>query len=460
MNSKPRLTGIARLAAGLRRNRTAAVFANLIVLSVTTNLLVFLVAAMMDVRLSSLWFMCLSASSMLFVADRGISYAMSRLIARHRIGKGPADIGATGTLVLRLFLTRAALPFTVLALALGAYIYFARHQSSEASETLLTIAGLWALVCAYMFLAVLSKYLQMTNEGLGKLADERYIVAICQIVATIAAAGALLVARQLWVIPVALLLGYAVQTLWLYRNMGPAAVEPGTTITAATLDEITYESRKLWHLNILVLISQNVQIMSLAFFASPASIAAFFFMQRLNSGAANVVGMIPIIDRGNITHHLSRGDAAHALAIIRRNLTLVILATLGCVVLLAGIVLLCNYFELVKFRIPGLLLALFCVDLAFAGILGALGQYVLASGENRFLPWVAACSVLTVALQFVLVPRFGAEGAIAAFVVAQSATVYVANIRYMVLAVRRMRSDIRRAERGAAGQSQLGDEFC
>jgi O-antigen/teichoic acid export membrane protein len=420
-------------------NRTLAVFVNLGVLSITTNLIVFVVSATLDVKESSLWFMCLSASAFLFVADMGISYALSRYLARYRDDAGSSDIGSAGRLILRFFFRKALVPFGLLSIALGGYLVIARARWTGTLHDSVAIVCLWVMISAYMLLSVLSKYLQLANEGLGRLANERYITSFCQTLTFLLAAAAIVATRNIWLLPMAYLLGFTGQTVWLYRSTGPGRSHPSAVvIDEAALDSLKHESRNLWLLNVLTLISQNVQVMSLAFFADPTAIAAFFFMQRLAGGASNLVGIMAIIDRSRITYYLAQHEYDSVIAMLRRNFGLVLLATLFCVAALVAFILLCNIYGLLHFRVSGVLLLLFAIDMTFAGMLGALGQYILATGSNPFLPWVAACSVLTVGLQFALVPRFGAEGAITAFMLSQMVTVYVASVRHMILTVKRV----------------------
>lgn len=430
-------------AATLLSGNTPAVLINLVVLSVTTNLMVVLVSALLAVEQSSVWFACVSASALLFVTDMGVSYAFSRHLAAAR---GPTRRGALlegGQLVLRHFLRLSWLPFLLLASVFGTYLLSA-WVSTDGSHSATRLIGLWVMVAAYTFLAVLAKFLQMANEGLGKLAHERLIVSACQAVTFIVGAVLLYRFRSIFVLPVTYLAGYAVQATLLYLLARGGTHDHHVAIDREAMTGLAQESRGLWFLNLATVASQNVQVMSLAFLATPASVATFFFLQRLCAGASNFLGIIPVIDRARITGHVERGEFDLARKVLWRNFAIVMAATAVVTALLVAAILMIDWLGWLKFRIPTLLLLLFATDLLFSSPLGVLGQYILAAGRNPLIPWTIACSALTILLQFALVPSFGAIGAISAFLTAQLATTYLANLYYFV----RLLNDFRRQSDG------------
>lgn len=436
---------IARLLAGPLRcfdNRALAVFINIAVMSVSTNGAVVLVSALVDVRQAALWFMCLSTGAFFFLADAGVSYAFSRQLAHNRHAAASGTIGAGGGLMIRFFLRRSAMPFTILAVGLGAYLFLVRLHAEGDGRDWRQMTTLWSVVCFYMFFSVLSKFLQMANEGLGRLANERYIVSFCQIGILIVAIPAVYLTHSVYALGFVFCLGYALQATCLYLSTGPGS-HP-SPISWAVLVRLRKDSMKLWLLNGLTQLSQNIQIMSLAFFLDMRAVAAFFFLQRLDSGASNLVGNIIIIDRAKISYSLGCGDYQMVLTLVRRNMNYVMLATAACCMMLGLLVWFCNAYGMLKFQVPYILLIMFILDLLFNGVFGVLGQYVLAVGRNPLLPWTAASSFATVALQFVLVPRFGSSGAIGAYILAQVSTLYVGNVIHL----RRLLIDLRMARDG------------
>jgi hypothetical protein len=433
----------------LLAHRSTAVFINMGVLLFTTNMTIFLIAALVDVGQSSLWFICLSAWGFLLVTDMGTSYPLSRLLALRRGTVPRLALGEAGSPLLRFFIKRVRFPFLLLGLVLLGYILVTQARTGANGKTLIEVSLLWVGVAAYGFLAMLSKLLQFTNEGLGKLREERLSTSAIQIVLFVGIAMALFITHSIWPLPFLYIAGFAVQSWVLYKTAkGKSKTEPQVNLDTAILQSLSGESRRYWLLAVFTTLSQSIQVMSLALLADPHAIAPYFFLQRLDSGIGNVLGFILVIDRSIITHLLGQRQNSAALAIMRRNHNIIIVVAMVGAIAMAVTVFACNGFNLLKFYIPTNLMTLFIVDLLLNGAFIILSQYLLATGENPFLIWIIACAVLTVALQFILVPRFGPMGAIGAYLLAQMLTIYPSNIYYYLRMVRRLRQPVDTA-RGA-----------
>jgi O-antigen/teichoic acid export membrane protein len=274
------------------------------------------------------------------------------------------------------------------------------------------------LACAIMIVATLGQLdglrYQAALEGIGRIDVERnvlsatYLLTYAVIVAVMLATRNIAAMALVWLCGT--LAGRFALRLILKRMVG--VLPPASSDARVNAHAMLRVSASVWLVALGAAVTIYSQAPAINLFLGAAALPGYYLAYRVLSTAGSSLAVIIQADRALFTQELAAGRLASAYARVRRCTILLAAGSTAMAVsfMIAGRWLITTWLRNPS-AIDEVTVRILAVDAGLTTFVGLIGQFVLASGRNPFVPSVILSGVFNVVLLLVLVPALGIRGA-------------------------------------------------
>jgi O-antigen/teichoic acid export membrane protein len=372
------------------------------------------VLANLSARGSGLFFLCQGLIPFVLLFDLGLLVVGTREIA-FAFGREKAGRGASGSdgEVLKTFLrfrdSRAVSLMLVLIAVLTCGIGLVSLSAIRENANVQAFA-----LCAVAATMVLSSYTyQSFLEGTGNYHLDRLASTGTVLFSGLLIAAAAVWGRTFWLVVLAWYAGQAVTVAVkavLAHRLNPG-VHIQRKINARYIVPTIRQSFSLFLIQLGAAVTKYIQYPIITAVLGVASLGTYFFVVRIAGTVDQAISVLNASQRAIFSQLYAAGRRTDARRLMRNVLAQVLALTMvGALFIITALPFFVRLFTnhtgvaVVPFWVIGLDLIGMCAS-------GMMTQFVIASGRNPFAKIVLATGGLTLALLWLLVPRYGLLGA-------------------------------------------------
>jgi O-antigen/teichoic acid export membrane protein len=307
---------------------------------------------------------------------------------------------------------------------------FFSRQSLEATPHI-EVALAWALMTGTTLIQIDGVRHQATLEGVGRIDVERLVLAAAYVLTFGCLIGVTIFTKSIvamsmtWM--VGTLVGRACLRMAVKRLLGrlppplPSADQRGVAMLGISF--------RVWLVSLGAAAAVHSQALSVGLFLGAAALPGYYLAHKMLEALTSSLAVVVQADRALLTQELAAGRFSSAYARVKRSTSIV--AT-GAVVVTLCFSIWGKWIVTTWLRNPGAIddvtVHLLALNAGFSIFTGLVGQLVLATGRNPFVPSVLAAGAINVTLLLVLVPALGIRGAALASLISGLMSSYPYNI--------------------------------